>query len=113
MRAEGGFSVSRGSLRGVDLVEAVRRVSGAPVQGGVTSFEQLTGKMRLTMAGSRFYNLAMASGLMQSTGVLDVGENQAIRGVFDLQMRGSVNQSRVPISVGGTLKAPVVQLGRK
>lgn len=113
MVAEGDFSIQRGSLRGIDFAEAMRRISGAPVQGGTTNFEQFSGKMRLTPTGSRFYNLVMNSGLMQSVGAVELGSNQIIDGRMDLQMRGSVNQTRVPITLGGTLKTPTAQIGRK
>ena len=104
--AEGEFSVQRGSVTGVDLVEAVRRVSGTPVQGGVTTFEQLSGRMKLGADNLRFFGLVMNSGLMQSTGQLSVSKEGGLSGRMDLQMRGSVNQTRVPVSIAGTLVAP-------
>ena len=113
MSADGDFTMRRGSLRGIDLAEAVRRGAGASVQGGVTNFEQLSGKLRITPNISRFYNLTMNSGLLQSTGSVEIGEKQAISGRMDLQMRGSVNQTRVPIVLGGNLQSPTVQAGRR
>jgi len=113
INAEGEFGIRRGSIRGIDLAEAVRRVSGEPVQGGVTVFEQLTGKLRLSPVSYQFSNLVMNSGLMQSTGNVDLSKELTLNGRIDLQMRGTFNQSRLPITLSGTLKAPVVQLGRR
>ena len=79
----------------------------------MTNFEQLSGKLRITPNISRFYNLTMNSGLLQSTGSVEIGEKQAISGRMDLQMRGSVNQTRVPIVLGGNLQSPTVQAGRR
>jgi hypothetical protein len=110
--AEGDFGIHRGKIRGIDLAEAVRRVSGTPVQGGVTNFEQLSGKFRLTPARYQFTNLTMNSGLMQSSGALEISKDQMVSGRMDLQMRGSVNQSRLPISISGPLKSPIVQIGK-
>lgn len=107
--AEGQFSIQRGKVAGVDLVEAVRRVSGAPVQGGVTAFEQLTGRMKLEPDRSRFFGLVMSSGLMQSTGQVSISKAGNLNGRLELQMQGSVNQTRVPVSISGTLASPSAQ----
>lgn len=107
--AEGEFSVQRGNVAGVDLAEAVRRVSGAPVQGGVTAFEQLSGRLKIGPERSRFFGLVMNSGLMQSTGQVSVSKEGALSGQLELQMRGSVNQTRVPVSIAGTLASPSAQ----
>lgn len=111
LNAEGTFAMHRGSVRGIDLAEAVRRVSRTPVQGGATVFEQLSGKIKLTPTNYQFSGLMLSSGLMQSTGFVDVSKDLKLSGKMELQMRGSVNQTRVPISIGGPLKMPVVQVG--
>ncbi len=111
LSAEGEFSVQRGHVAGVDLVEAARRVSGSPVQGGVTAFEKLSGRMKLGPDRSRFFGLVMNSGLMQSTGQVSVSKEGDLSGQLELQMRGSVNQTRVPVAIGGTLASPSAQAG--
>ena len=110
--ADGEFSMQRGSIRGVDLTEAVRRASGAPVQGGSTLFEQLSGKIRLTPTSYQFPGLVLNSGLMQSSGHIEVSKDLKVSGRMDLQMRGTVNQMRVPVTISGPLKAPEVQVGK-
>lgn len=112
INGEGEFSTRRGSVRGIDMAEAVRRTSRVPVQGGVTSFETLSGKMRLSPDSYQFDALVLNSGLMQSTGNLSVGKEMALRGRMEMQMRGSVNQMRVPVTLGGSLKMPSVQAVR-
>ena len=111
IEADGRFSFGRGSLRGIDFVEAVRR-SGAAVQGGMTAFEQLSGRFRARQGGMRLSDLSMGSGLMQSRGVLDIVSEGGLQGRFELQLKGSANQTRVPIVVNGTVKSPVVQMSR-
>lgn len=108
--AEGEFSVQRGNISGIDLAEAIRRASGTPVQGGVTAFEQLSGRMKLAPEKSQFIGMTMNSGLMQSTGYLDIGKDLKLAGRLEVQMRGSVNQTRVPVSINGTLDSPKVQV---
>jgi len=112
INADGEFSMRRGNIQGVDLAEAVRRVSNTPVQGGATMFEQLTGKIRLTPMNYQFLGLVMDSGLMQSTGFVSVSKELNVSGKMDLQMQGSVNKTRVPVSISGPLRTPSVQAGR-
>ena len=111
--AEGDFTVRRGSIRGIDLAEAVRRVSNMSVQGGATLFEQLTGSVKFSPTSYQFNGLILDSGLMQSTGQIVVSKNLQIRGKMVLQMRGTANQTRVPVTISGPLDAPVLQVGSK
>lgn len=111
MDADGDFSLSRGEIRGVDLPEAVRRVSRGPVQGGATQFERLTGRLQATASGYQISGINMNSGLMQSTGNVEVGKDLKLKGRIELQIRGSANQMRVPVLLGGTLLAPEVRAG--
>lgn len=107
---DGEFVVRRGSIRGIDLAEAVRRAG--PVQGGATSFDQLSGKIRLTSTGYQFAGLQMNSGLMQSAGHLEVSKALTVSGRMDLQVRGTANQMRIPVAISGPLKVPEVQAGK-
>ena len=110
--ADGEFSIDRGSVRGIDLAEAARRVARTPVFGGETKFESLSGKLRLTPGGARVSEIVLNSGLMQSTGSIDVGKGLALSGRLELRTQGTANQARIPLLVGGTLRAPSVQVGR-
>jgi len=109
---DGEFSVQRGSIGGIDLVEAARSVSRAPIQGGTTRFENLSGAIKLTPARYQLSGLVLNSGLMQSTGYLDVSRELTVSGKMELKMRGTANQTRVPMSISGPLKSPTVQVGR-
>lgn len=108
--ADGEFAVRRGSVQGIDLTEAVRRVSATPVEGGKTVFEQLSGKLRLTPSAYLFSGLVLDSGLMQAIGAVEVGKDLKMNGKMELQMKGSVNQMRVPVTINGPLKTPTVQV---
>jgi uncharacterized protein involved in outer membrane biogenesis len=109
---EGEFNIQRGSIYGLDLVEAARRVSATPVQGGITSFEQMSGRMRLSPGKKQFYELSIVSGLMQSTGNVDVAPDEQLTGRMELQMGGSMNHTRLPLQVSGTLVSPTLQSRR-
>lgn len=109
--ADGEFAVQRGSVRGIDLSEAARSVTHRPTQGGETKFESLSGRVRLTPSSYQFSDLVLNSGLMQSTGIVEVSKELKLSGRMELHMRGSVNQTRVPMTLGGTLASPTIQAG--
>lgn len=104
---DGEFTIQRGNLYGIDLAEAARR--GTPVQGGVTAFERMSGGIRLARDKVQFRDLNIVSGLMRTTGQVDVAAMGALSGRLELQMMGSVNQTRLPVVVSGSLDAPTVR----
>jgi hypothetical protein len=110
LKGEGEFSFQRGNLYGFDLADVARRGgSGLPIQGGMTTFEQMSGQMRLTPERVQFYDLDIVLGLMRSTGYIDVANDGRLAGSLELLMKGSVNQIRIPLNVIGTLNSPAVQ----
>jgi len=113
INANGEFSVRRGSLGNIDLAEAARRASATPTQGGATRFEQLSGIFSLSPSDVRLSGLSLTSGLMQSFGQLDVNRELQVSGRVEVQMSGTVNKLRVPLSLSGSLKAPLLQSGKR
>jgi hypothetical protein len=113
INANGEFSIRRGSLGGIDLADAARRASTTPTHGGTTRFEQLSGMFSLTPTDYRFSNLLLTSGLMQSSGQLEVSRDFQIKGAMEVQMSGTVNKLRVPLLINGPLKAPLLQAGKR
>lgn len=111
--AEGDFTMHRGVLGAIDLAEAVRRTSVGPARGGSTRFEALSGRFKLSPGSYRFSDLALSSGLMQSVGELTVSKDLQVNGRMEVQMRGTVNQLRMPVSISGPLKAPLTQAGKR
>ena len=79
--------------------------------GGATQFEQLSARIRINDSGYRLSDISINSGLMQSSGNVEVGKDLQLKGKMVLQMRGSANQMRVPIALGGTLMVPEVRAG--
>jgi len=111
-QGEGSFVVNRGLLP-VDLAEAVRRASSEPLRGGETRFEQLGGKVRLDLQGKRFSDLQLSAGLLRATGAATVATDGSLGGSLDVQVGGKGNVLRMPLTLGGTLAAPVLRGGRR
>jgi hypothetical protein len=82
------------------------------MHGGTTRFEQLQGKFRLTPENNLFSNLTLSSGLMQSVGQVTVSKDLQLSGNIEVQMRGSVNQMHIPLLLSGSLRAPLLLLGK-
>jgi hypothetical protein len=108
---DGTFTLHRGVLGGFDLVEAMRRGKGT-VLGGATRYEQLTGRLAISPESIRFADLALSSGLLRSGGYLEVARNDKLGGRFDVEMRGTANVIRMPLTASGSMKNPVLQGGR-
>lgn len=110
LNASGNLTIHRGTLGGIDLPEAVRRVSTTPATlGGGTRFEDLTGAITVTPNVYRFSRLALNAGLMQSTGQIEVNRDLQLRGRMDVQMRGRADHTATPVAISGPLKAPLLQ----
>jgi hypothetical protein len=110
---DGTFSARRGSIGAIDLAEVVRRASTGPMQGGSTRFEQLSGTLGVTPSSYRFSNLLLTSGLMQSSGQLEVSKDLQLAGSIEVQMSGTVNKLRMPVLISGPLAAPLLQVGKR
>lgn len=108
----GDVGVRQGVLGGIDLAEAVRRAASAPVRGGATRFEQMNGSLRLARGAYRLSGTTLNSGLMQASGWFALSQEQRLSGALDVRVGGSVGQVRMPLSIGGTLKAPEVSASR-
>lgn len=109
---EGDFTVQRGALGGIDLVEAVRRAGKGSVTGGTTRYETLSGKLRISPQSIRFTDLVLASGALRAGGSLDVDREGRLNGRLDVEIRGSATALRAPVVAGATLRSPELRTGR-
>ncbi len=104
LRVDGDFLVAQGIINRFDLVEAVR--SNRETWGGFTRFERFSGSLQLENQGYRLSRLKISSGLMQASGKLDIGPDQALHGTMEVSVTGSAARVRGSVSVAGTLSHP-------
>ena len=110
---EGVFRVARGSLRHIDLIEAIRTKAATPVHGGVTRFEEFAGSFAADSTTLRLGSLRLASGLLRGAGQVAVTrQSGALAGVLNLEMRGSTEAARATMVLSGSVSAPVLKSGR-
>ncbi len=110
LRGDGTFTIRRGSLPGIDLPEALRRAPTVPLAlGGATRFEQLSGVVSLTPGFVHFSQLNLSAGAMQSAGHIDIGRDLDVRGRMDVEMRGRGSHAMMPVTISGSLNAPLLK----
>ena len=107
--AQGEFAMGKGSIRGIDLPEAMRRTTATPVHGGATTFESFSGKLSFQPGNYQLSNIALNSGLMLASGRAQINQDQAIIAPLLLQLRGTINRRELNVTVTGRLDKPLVQ----
>lgn len=110
---EGDFVAKKGNIDGLDLVEAVRRAGGPPLRGGVTKFDEIKGNFAFDGRQLKVTDIELSSGVVHAAGRVVVGQEQALSGSFNVLLRGSATQTRMPVALTGTLKAPELSGGRR
>lgn len=112
LRTDASFEMKRGAVKGFDLGEAARRTGSTPTRGGETKFEQMTGTLLCAPKVCRAGNLRLSSGLFKSSGNLVIAENAQLSGGADVELRSSAAILRMPLTISGTAKDPLLTPGR-
>lgn len=112
LRTEATFEMKRGALKGFDLGEAVRRTGNASTRGGETKFEQLTGTLQCDPQDCRVGNVRLSSGLFRASGNLGIAGNAKVSGNADVELKSSATTLRMPLTISGTTKDPLLTPGR-
>ena len=113
LRLNGSFVVERGSLKRVDLAEAIRSSPRTALRGGTTRFEQFSGGFTADNQSLRLSGLHMAAGLMQVAGDVTVSNpSQTLSGWAGMEMHGSAVAAKSAVTISGTVHEPDIRVGR-
>lgn len=108
---EGAFTVKKGVINGIDVVETARLRSRESLPGGRTHFDELSGDLSYAKGDYHFRQLKMSAGVLNATGTLDIAKQQMSgRIIADLTMRAAMGS--VALQVGGTTNSPSLQAVR-
>jgi len=108
---EGAFSVKKGVISGVDVVETARLRSRESLPGGRTHFDELSGDLYYANGDYHFRQVKMSAGVLNATGTLDIARQQLSgRVIADLTMRAGMGS--VALQVGGTTDNPSLRTAR-
>ena len=110
---EGDFLATKGNLRGMDLVEAVRRAGQQPYRGGGTKFDTLKGRFAWDGQRLRLSQIDLGSGIVSAYGAVTIDADTRIDGDVNVMIRASTSRTREPVSFSGTIKDPLLTAGRQ
>jgi hypothetical protein len=99
------FEVHGGAYQGVDLSKAGDSAE-QPVQGGTTTFEQLSGTLEMRGKHMRLNQLCLRSPGMAAGGSVQIAPDRTLSGKLDLSMAKTGGLVGVPVSLGGTTSQP-------
>jgi hypothetical protein len=102
----GTFSVKKGSVSGVDVLETARLRSRDHLPGGRTHFDTLNGELTYGYENYQFKQLRMNAHLLNATGAFTVAKQQ-LSGAVSADMTGRAGD--VLLQVGGTTNSPTLQ----
>jgi len=106
-KVDGQFVVADGSLRKIDLVEAMRRPGGAPISGGTTRFAKLDGRIaREPGRPVRVDIRRLESGALTASGRITLAEQGQLGGMLRNEVRTPVESIVRQFSVQGTAAVP-------
>jgi hypothetical protein len=95
--------ITRGTLHGVDLGEAVRRGGVSEVHGGVTRFERLRSTINITPTQVVGRDVRMDAGMVTATGQFTAGRNGQVEGNMAVTMQTSVASQNGAVHIYGVL----------
>ncbi|MDO8208548.1 MAG: AsmA-like C-terminal region-containing protein, partial [Gallionella sp.] len=99
----GAFSVKKGLINGVDIVETTRLRSRESLPGGRTHFDELSGELSYANGSYQFRQLKMKDNMVKAFGSLTVRRQKLTGNISaDLTMRPGA----VALQVGGTTESP-------
>jgi hypothetical protein len=104
---EGAFTVKKGVVNGMDMVETARgnRMNGSV---GRTHFDEMTGRF-LVNGRPHFQQLKITSGILNANGAFDVGPDAQLSGRFSVDLKAARGTSSSSVTLAGTLTAPVLR----
>ncbi len=109
---DGNFTVSKGIINKIDVVEtasAGNRQSGA---SGRTHFDELSGVLQASGHSQHLRQLRMAGGVMNAGGNIDIGPDKQLSGRLTVNLKMRSDFSAVPLALSGTLTEPMLHIAR-
>jgi hypothetical protein len=101
---DGSFTVKKGVVNGMDMVETARgnRQNGSV---GRTHFDEMTGRFQVN-GRPHFHQLKITSGILSATGSFDVNADSQLSGRFAVDLKAARGVSSSSLTLSGTLTAP-------
>jgi uncharacterized protein involved in outer membrane biogenesis len=110
LQSQTRFTVHNAVVHGIDLAQAVKTVGLS--RGGETKLDTLAGNVNTQGRAVQLNNLVATSGILSADGNVAMAANRTLSGRVTVNLASAAvgGAVGVPLSVGGTLDAPSVQL---
>lgn len=108
---EGDFTVKKGVINGMDIVETARLRSRTSPPGGRTYFDELNGEFSGTKDHYAVRQFRMKTGVLAARGTLDISKLQ-LSGNINADMAASTGLGSITLQVSGTSDNPTLHLSR-
>ena len=103
----GLFSVRKGIISGMDMVEAARLRSRENLPGGRTHFDELSGELNYGNGIYRFTQLKINDSVLRASGTLTVAKQQ-LSGSISADLVMLAGKGSTSLRVGGTSESPTL-----
>ncbi len=107
----GVFTVGKGSLSGVDVVETTRLHSRDSLPGGRTYFESLSGELYYSNGIYRFSPLRLSDSVVKASGRLTVSD-QKLTGSLSSSLTMRAGMGSAELQIDGTTQSPSLRAVR-
>lgn len=112
LAADAPFEVSGGAYHGMDLSRVTELTVGRLSSGGVTKFDELSGKLQVRGMRSRVNDLCIRSRALVAGGYVEIAPDQTLSGKLDVSVARTKGFVGVPVALAGTTAEPSVSLTR-
>ncbi len=97
------FSISNGSVEGVDLLRVLQSQTRGGMRGGKTRFDFLAGTLMVSNNQFQYRDLKLTSGLFSATGAIDIMPSREVAGRLTLDLKSPSGDYRNSYWVKGNL----------
>ncbi len=107
----GVFSVQKGVISGMDIVEITRLRSRESLPGGRTHFDELIGELAYANDGYQFRQMKMNDSMVRAVGSVSVARQQ-LSGTVSANLTMRAGMGTVSLLVGGTTESPSLRAAK-
>lgn len=110
LKLAGKFHLRKGTLGKVDLAQVANNPGKMVGAGGMTKFDDLSGALSMDASGYHFRNLKISSGSLNADGRIGISPSLGLKGVLEVDVKGTAGLVSMPLVISGTLDEPVIRV---
>ena len=97
----GNFDIRQGGINGVELARAVANRGSQSLAGDTTSFDKLTGSVKVNQQQYQFGKLVLASPQFNANGFININANQALTGRVNADLATQSRRLQANFAISG------------